>query len=119
LCVFPRDCRDLDDLTNMKAMASIPTPTFGPGGGPGPDPPKTEPEEPCMIGDYDGNSKGLWKLFRDEAKSHNGVQTDTLKDDMGNSLVFLRTNPTMDSVILIHGLTGRFIFRCPHCVRSR
>ena len=73
-------------------MASIPAPTFGPGGGP-PTPPNTEPEEPRMIGDYDGNSKGLWKLFRDEAESHDGAQTDTLKDDMGNSLVFVRTNP--------------------------
>ena len=120
--MFSCDCRDLDDLTNMKAMASISTPTFGPEGGPSPDPPKTEPEEPRMIGDYDGNSKGLWKLFRDEAKSHDGVQTNTLKDDMGNSLVFVRSYPILtydlNSVVLTRGLTGRFIFRRPHCVRS-
>ncbi|KAF8502921.1 hypothetical protein F5888DRAFT_1668231 [Russula emetica] len=46
------------------------------------------PEEPRMIGDFDGSSNALWTLFRDEAKSHDNAQIVTLKDDMGNSLVF-------------------------------
>ena len=29
-----------------------------------------EPEEPRMIGDFDGSSSALWTLYRDEAKSH-------------------------------------------------
>jgi hypothetical protein len=74
-----------------------------------------------MIGDFNGSSKALWKLFRDEAKSHDGAQIDTLKDDMGNSLVFVRSYPicTYSYSILIRGLAGRLIFCCPHCVCSR
>ena len=44
-----------------------------------------------MIGDFDGSSKALWKLFRDEAKSLDSARIVTLKDDMGNALVFVRS----------------------------
>jgi hypothetical protein len=46
-----------------------------------------------MIGDFDGSSNALWTLFRDEAKSHDGAQIVTLKDDMQNALVFVRLHP--------------------------
>ena len=89
--MFPHDCRD-SNLTNINiAATNIPTSTFDPG--PRNTTSGSEPEEPRMIGDFDEGSKGLWKLFRDEAKSHDGAQTDTLKDDMGNSLVFVRSYP--------------------------
>ena len=78
-------------------------------------------EEPRMIGDFDGSSNALWTLFKDEAKSHDDARINTLKDGMGSCLIFVCSHPicTMASVILIRGLTGRFIFRCPHCIRSR
>ncbi|KAI0281954.1 hypothetical protein BGY98DRAFT_155323 [Russula aff. rugulosa BPL654] len=46
------------------------------------------PEEPRMIGDFDGSSNALWTLFRDEAKSHDDAKIVTLKDDMESSLIF-------------------------------
>ncbi|KAI0267611.1 hypothetical protein BGY98DRAFT_1190925 [Russula aff. rugulosa BPL654] len=46
------------------------------------------PEEPRMIGDFDGSSNALWTLFRDEAKSHDDARIVTLKDDMESSLIF-------------------------------
>ena len=33
--------------------------------------------------------------------------------------VHILSAPTMDSVVMMRGLTGRFIFRCPHCIRVR
>jgi hypothetical protein len=72
-----------------------------------------------MIGDFDGSSNALWTLFRDEAKSHDDAQIVTLKDDMESSLIFVRSYPTIDLVVLMRGLTGRFIFCCSHSIRSR
>jgi hypothetical protein len=48
------------------------------------------PEEPRMIGDFDGSSNSLWTLFRDEAKSHDDARINTLKDDMDGVLIFVR-----------------------------
>jgi hypothetical protein len=50
---------------------------------------KQKPEEPRMIGDFDGSSNALWTLFKDEAKSHDDARINTLKDDMESSLIFV------------------------------
>jgi hypothetical protein len=89
------------------------------------DPASEQSEEPRMIGDFDGSSNALWTLFKDEAKSHDDARINTLKDGMESCLIFVCSYLicTMDSVIvtviLMRGLAGRFIFRCPHCIRSR
>jgi hypothetical protein len=134
--VFPHDCRDLNDLKNINiAVASNPTSDSRPRTIT-PDTesrrpsrtttPDTEsyqqPEEPRMIGDFDGSSNALWTLFRDEAKSHDDARINTLKDGMESALIFVRSfpiAPTMDSVVLMRGLTGWFIFCCSHSIRSR
>jgi hypothetical protein len=54
-------------------------------------PSKQKPEEPRMIGDFDGSSNALWTLFKDEAKSHDDARINTLKDDMESSLIFVRS----------------------------
>jgi hypothetical protein len=75
-----------------------------------------------MIGDFDGSSNALWTLFRDEAKSHDDARIVTLKDDMESSLIFVRSYPIctfMDSVVLMCGLPGWFIFCCSHSICSR
>jgi hypothetical protein len=56
-------------------------------------PSEQEPEEPRMIGDFDGSSNALWTLFRDEAKSYDDARIVTLKDDMEGSLIFVRSCP--------------------------
>jgi hypothetical protein len=83
-------------------------------------PPDSEPEEPRMIGDFDGDSKGLWKLFRDEAKSHDDAQIVTLKDDMGNSLVFVRSYPirTDDELGRADAWSHRPVYFPPPSLRS-
>jgi hypothetical protein len=126
LFVFPHDCEDLNDLTNINiAAASNPAFDSGPRhttSDSGSDQqPEESPEEPRMIGDFDGSSNALWTLYRDEAKSHDDARINTLKDDMESALIFVCSYPicTMDSVVLKCGLTGRFIFRCPHYIRTR
>jgi hypothetical protein len=75
-----------------------------------------EPEEPRMIGDFDGSSNALWTLFRDEAKSHDDARIVTLKDDMESSLIFVCSYLICTySVVLMRGLIGWFVFCCPHC----
>ena len=118
--MFPHDCRDLNDLTNIYiAVASIPT--FDPG------PRNTtfdsESEEPRMIGDFDGSANEFWKLYRDEAKSNDDARIDTLKEGMDSALIFVRSysicTPIMDLVMLMRGPTGWFIFCCSHSICSR
>ncbi|KAF8502820.1 hypothetical protein F5888DRAFT_1607504, partial [Russula emetica] len=41
-----------------------------------------------MIGDFDGSASEFWKLFRDEAKSHDEAQINTLKEGMDSALIF-------------------------------
>ena len=41
--------------------------------------PEEPPEEPRMIGDFDGSASEFWKLFRDEAKSHDDARINTPK----------------------------------------
>lgn len=52
-----------------------------------------KPEEPRMVGDFDGSSNALWTLFRDEAQSHDDARINTLKDDMDSSLIFVCPYP--------------------------
>jgi hypothetical protein len=50
-----------------------------------------QPEEPYMIGDFDGGASEFWKLFRDEAKSHDDARINTLKEGMDSALIFVRS----------------------------
>jgi len=82
-----------------------------------------QPEEPRVIGDFDGSASEFWKLYRDEAKSHDDARINTLKDGMDSALIFVRSysirSPIMDLVMLMRGPTGWFIFCCSHSIRSR
>jgi hypothetical protein len=49
----------------------------------------TESEEPRMIGDFDGSASEFWKLYRDEAKSHDDARINTLKEGMDSALIFV------------------------------
>jgi len=120
--VFPHNCEDLNILTIINIAASS-NPTFDSGHSKtayeseSNQQPEEPPERPHMIGDFDGSSNALWTLFRDEAKSHDDARINTLKDDMEGVLIFVRCPfTTVNLVILMHGSTGRFIFRCPHCI---
>jgi hypothetical protein len=77
------------------------------------------PEEPRVIGDFDGSSNALWTLFRDEAKSHDDARINTLKEDMESALIFVRSVPTADSVVLTRDFTGRVVFCYPYHIRAR
>jgi hypothetical protein len=117
--VFPHDCRGPNDLTNINiAVAS--NPTFDPG--PRNTTSDSESEEPRMIGDFDGSANEFWKLYRDEAKSHDDARIDTLKEGMDSALIFVRSysvRAITDLVMLMRGPTGWFIFCCSHSIRSR
>jgi hypothetical protein len=82
-----------------------------------------QPEEPRMIGDFDGSANQFWKLFRDEAKSHDVALINTLKDGMNSALIFVRSYSILPLiwtlVMLMCGPTGWFIFCCSHSIRSR
>jgi Family of unknown function (DUF6535) len=116
--VFPHDCRELNDLTNINiAVASIPT--FDPG-------PRTttsdsESEEPRMIGDFDGSANEFWKLYRDEAKSNDDARIDTLKEGMDSALIFVRLYSVHAPIIIVlmRGPAGWFIFCFSHNIRRR
>jgi hypothetical protein len=82
---------------------------------------RREREEPRMIGDFDGSASKFWKLFKDEAKSHDEDRVYSLREDMKSALLFVRSYSLRitDLVMLMHGSTGWFIFRRPHSVRTR
>jgi Family of unknown function (DUF6535) len=87
--VFTHDCRDINNLTNINiAVASIPT--FDRGSRNTTSESDTESEEPRMIGDFDGSASEFWKLYRDEAKSHDDARINTLKGGMDSALIFVR-----------------------------
>ena len=84
--------------------------------------PEEPPEEPRMIGDFDGSASEFWKLFRDEAKSHDDARINTLKEGMDSALIFVRSysvRAIKDLVMLMCGPTGWFVFCCSHSIRSR
>jgi hypothetical protein len=125
--VFTHDCKHLNDLKDTKPAATInPTVDSGPrdtSSGPESDlQPEEQPEEPRMIGDFDGSANEFWKLFRDEAKSHDDAQINTLKEGMDSALIFVcsySVRAITDFVVLMCGLTGWFVFCCSHSIRSR
>ena len=120
--MFPHDSRDLNDLTNINiAVASNPTVHLDLHNRTDPAP-EHEPEEPRMIGDFDGTANEFWKLYRDEAKSHDDARINTLKEGMDSALIFVRSysvHAIMDLVVLMRGPTGWFIFCHSHSIRSR
>ena len=82
----------------------------------------TESAEPRMIGDFDGSANEFWKLYRDEAKSHDDARINTLQKGMESALIFVRSYSVCaiaDLVMLMRGHTGRFIFCCSHRIRNR
>jgi hypothetical protein len=125
--VFPNDCRDLNDLTNINiAVASNPTFDSGPcnttSDSESYQQSEEPPEEPRVIGDFDGNASEFWKLFRDEAKSHDDARINTLKVGMDSALIFVRSYSIcaiIDLVMLMRGPSGWFIFCFSHSIRSR
>ena len=57
-----------------------------------------------MIGDFDGSANEFWKLYRDEAKSHDDARISTLKEGMDSALIFVRSHsPIIDLVMLMRG----------------
>jgi hypothetical protein len=83
--VFPHDCRYLNDLTNINiAPDTIFDSEF--------DEQSRDPsEELRMIGGFDGSASEFWKLFRNEAKSHDDARINTLKEGMESALIFVRS----------------------------
>ena len=126
--MFPHDRRGLNDLTDTKsATGSNPIVESGPrdtNADPESDQqPEEPPEEPRMIGDFDGSASEFWKLYRDEAKSHDDARINTLKEGMDSALIFVRSYsiraPIMTLLMLMRGPTGWFIFCFSHSIRSR
>jgi hypothetical protein len=113
-------------MDTKSAVASNPTVDSGPRNttsDPEPDQqPEEPPEGPRMIGDFDGSASEFWKLYRDEAKSHDDARINTLKEGMDSALIFVRSysvRPITDLVMLMRGPTGWFVFCCSHSIRSR
>ena len=113
--------------TNIAAPAGNPTLDCGPhsttSDSKSDQQPEELPEEPHMIGDFDGSASEFWKLFREEAKSHDDARINTLKEGMESALIFVRSysihGPIMVLIMLMRGSTGWFIFCCPHRICSR
>ena len=89
--MFPHDCRDFNGLTNSN-IAVADNPTFGssPRNATSDSESDQQPEEPRMIGDFDGSATEFWKIFKDEANSHDDARINTLKEGMESSLIFVR-----------------------------
>jgi hypothetical protein len=104
------------------AAANNPTPESAPRNTTSAADPQQKSEEPHIIGDFDGSANEFWKLFKDEAKSHDDARIYALKEDMESALIFVRSysiHAYHGLVMLMRGPTGRFIFRCPHRVCNR
>jgi hypothetical protein len=118
--VFPHNCGYLNDLIIAKlATASIPSVDSSPRIATSDLASEQNPDEPRMIGDFDGTASEFWKLFRDEAKSHDDSQISTLKDGMDSALIFVRSYSIHTIYGLMPGPTGWFIFCCSHSICSR
>jgi hypothetical protein len=116
--LFPHDCTDLNDLTNINiAVASIPT--FNPGLRNTTSDSESEDKTPRMIGDFDGSANEFWKLYRDEAKSHDDARIGTLKEGMESALIFVSSYSVHAPIMLMRGPTGWFILCCSHSICSR
>jgi hypothetical protein len=113
-------------MDTKSAAASNPAVDSGPrdnSSGPKSDQQSEElPEERRMIGDFDGSANEFWKLFRDEAKSHDDARINTLKEGMDSALIFVRSYSVRviaNLVILMRVPAGWFVFCRSHSIRSR
>ena len=110
---FPTIVEISNVLTNVYIAADT-IPTLDPG--PRNTTSDSESKEPRMIGDFDGSANEFWKLYRDEAKSHDDATISTLKDGMDSALIFVRScsvhAPIRDLVFLIrvHRLVYSLLF---------
>jgi len=103
------------DANIHKQVLTISLPTFALDSSPDP-----ELEERRMIGDFDGSANALWTLYGNEAKSHDGPNSNVEKKTWTVSLYssgHVFPLPT-GSVMLIHGDTGWFIFCRPHRIHT-
>ena len=91
MCVFPHDCRDANDLTSTDIAAASIVSRYNPSVSLSI--PTLLPEEPRMIGDFEGSSNALWTLYKEEAKNHDDARINTLKEDMESALIFVRSYP--------------------------
>jgi hypothetical protein len=75
-----------------------------------------------MIGGIDGSSSEFWKLFRNEAKSHDDARINTLKEGMESALIFVCSYSVCaitNLVLLMHDFAGWLILCCSHSICSR
>ena len=74
---------------------------------------------PPTIGDFDSSANALWELYVKEAKSNDVSQIQSLREDMGEVLIFVcYIFPPHPEAILIRDPIGGFIFHCPHRIHS-
>src|SRR5216684_7228446 len=89
VCI-PHSCRGLNDLMDTKlAAANNLTDESAPRNTASDAYPRPKPEEPRMIGDFDGSASKFSKFFKDEAKSHDDARIYSLKEDMESALIFV------------------------------
>ena len=75
-----------------------------------------------MIGDFDGSANSLWRLYGQEAKSHDESHIQNLKRDMDGVLIFVCSHFVPPYSGLDHADTqpiGWFIFCCSHIIHNR
>ena len=76
-------------------------------------------EEKPAIGDFDGSANALWDLYVKEARRNDVSQIQSLREDMGEVLIFVCLHfPPNSEAMLIRDPIGGFIFRCPHRIHS-
>jgi hypothetical protein len=60
--------------------------------------PEKTPEELRMIGDFDGSANEFWKLYKDEAKSHDDARFNSLQKGMDSAIIFVRSYSVHDGL---------------------
>lgn len=53
----------------------------------------SEYEEPGMFGDFDGSANKFWTLYREEAGNYDNARIFSLKEYMGNVVIFVCSYP--------------------------
>jgi hypothetical protein len=108
------------EISNVLTNIHIAADNLDPASGPRNTTSDSESKEPRMIGDFDGSANEFWKLYRDEAKSHDDATISTLKDGMDSALIFVRSYsvhaPIIDLVFLIRG--HRLVYSLPFSQHS-
>jgi hypothetical protein len=74
-----------------------------------------------MIGDFDDSANTLWSLQKKEAKSYDEARIQSLQDDMGGVIIFVRVYISVVILYswLTHGCLGWSFFRCSRCFYHR